>query len=83
MLDRNPNTRLGSKTDVKEILAHPFFKGVDVPGILEKKVASPYIPKEELYTFKEENIDLGDARFKSIGREDEEDQIPEDRKAYI
>lgn len=29
LLDRNAMTRLGSKNDVNEVIAHPFFAGVD------------------------------------------------------
>mmetsp|Transcript_18903 Transcript_18903/g.16745 ORF Transcript_18903/g.16745 Transcript_18903/m.16745 type:complete len:155 (-) Transcript_18903:40-504(-) len=43
LLDRNPKTRLGAKGH-KEVMEHPWFKGVDFEAILEKKVDPPYKP---------------------------------------
>ena len=29
LLDRNPVTRLGSRGGINEVIAHPFFQGID------------------------------------------------------
>ena len=46
LLDKNPETRLGSgPTDAEEIMKHPWFETVDWKGIFEKKVSAPYVPQ--------------------------------------
>ena len=37
--------RLGSKGDVKEVLGHPWFKGVDCKALEDLKVDAPYLAK--------------------------------------
>jgi hypothetical protein len=45
-LQKDKKRRLGSnrENDSEEILSHPWFKGVDVIGILEKKAEPPIKP---------------------------------------
>ena len=43
---RDKSKRLGAKSDADEILAHKFFKGVNVKKILEHKFKAPYIPQK-------------------------------------
>jgi serum/glucocorticoid-regulated kinase 2 len=38
ILCKNPKQRLGSQSDVEEILAHPWFKGLDREKMLKKEV---------------------------------------------
>jgi hypothetical protein len=45
-LNRDKSKRLGSKSDADEILAHKFFKGINVKKILECKFKAPYIPEK-------------------------------------
>lgn len=51
LLDKDPNTRLGSSMDSLEILSHPWFKEVDVSLLLAKKIPAPFLPdvKDELW----------------------------------
>ena len=53
LLMKDPNERIGRSGGVNEILAHPWFAGLDQDQVLHKKVKSPYIPevKENLYYF--------------------------------
>ena len=44
LLTRDRTKRLGAKNDSDEILAHKFFKGVNVKKILERKFKAPYLP---------------------------------------
>lgn len=44
LLDKDMDTRLGSKHDVKEVLAHPWFKELDFKKILAKEMEPPYKP---------------------------------------
>jgi len=45
LLDRNPDTRLGSgETDVEELFAHPFFCAIDREGLLDNSVPPPFVP---------------------------------------
>ncbi|XP_052097828.1 RAC-alpha serine/threonine-protein kinase-like isoform X2 [Mytilus californianus] len=44
-LKKNPHERLGgSEQDVKEIIAHPFFKTVNWQDLVEKKITPPWKP---------------------------------------
>lgn len=42
LLDKNRKKRLGSKRDIEDILAHPFFQGFDIPRLLRKEMQVPY-----------------------------------------
>jgi hypothetical protein len=35
---------MGAKDDVKEILAHPFFKDLDIEKLMKKQLVPPYLP---------------------------------------
>ena len=41
LLDKEKKTRLGSNGDVEEILAHPFFKDLNIKNLLEGKIKPP------------------------------------------
>jgi len=45
LLEKNRKKRLGSKNDIKEILAHPFFADLDMDKLLKKEIPSPYRPQ--------------------------------------
>jgi hypothetical protein len=42
LLVLDPKKRLGSKGDAKEIMKHPFFRGINFDHLREKKLAPPY-----------------------------------------
>ena len=56
LLDKNPETRLGSKGDAREVLAHPYFKDINFEKLIKKEYRSPYQPKQEALTLKEDEI---------------------------
>ena len=45
MLIKNPDKRLGSKEDIKEIEAHPFFRTLDFAKLERKEINTPFKPK--------------------------------------
>jgi hypothetical protein len=45
MLDKDRKKRLGSKGDAAEILAHPFFRSLDILKLANKELPPPFIPK--------------------------------------
>ena len=45
LLDKDKSKRLGAKDDVTEILAHPFFAGLNIEALLAKKIDPPYKPE--------------------------------------
>ena len=49
LLKRDKNERLGSKGGADEIIAHPWFKGLDWEEIKSKKAQTPYVPPLENY----------------------------------
>lgn len=44
LLNRNPNHRLGSIDDGRELRAHPFFADIDWDALREKKIPPPFKP---------------------------------------
>jgi hypothetical protein len=46
LLQRNKELRLGAKNDSDEILAHKFFKGIEINKIIKRKFKAPFIPKK-------------------------------------
>lgn len=48
LLEKNPEQRLGAgEKDSEEILAHPYFEGVNVTDFLSLKMKAPYKPQME------------------------------------
>ena len=45
LLERNPDKRLGSKTDdASDIMGHPFFRDINWSDLREKRIPPPYKP---------------------------------------
>lgn len=44
LLAKDPNQRLGRKGGQKEVLAHPWFKSLNVDTLMKKKMTAPYKP---------------------------------------
>jgi serine/threonine protein kinase len=44
LLVKDPKKRLGSETDSLEILAHPWFQGLDLNSLLAKQLRPPLVP---------------------------------------
>ena len=44
-LKKNPEERLGSKTDLAEIISHPWFTNIDTKALLAKKIEPEFKPK--------------------------------------
>jgi len=53
LLEKDKAKRLGAKSDIDEILAHPFFKSLDIEKLLAKELIPPYKPeiKDDLKFF--------------------------------
>ncbi len=48
LLDVNESTRLGSgKGGVSDIMAHPWFSGIDFKALYDKKIPAPWVPRFE------------------------------------
>ena len=45
LLEKDKSKRLGAQGRGNEVLAHPFFKGIDLNGLIQKKIPAPFIPK--------------------------------------
>ncbi len=45
LLDKNKKKRLGAQNDISEVLAHPFFAGLDIDKIVKKELRPPYKPE--------------------------------------
>ena len=44
LLDRNQSTRLGTNGDATEIMAHPFFNGINWDDLYNRRIDAPYKP---------------------------------------
>ena len=47
LLQRDKNTRLGAKNGADDILAHKFFRDINMTKILNRVFKAPYIPQNE------------------------------------
>ena len=76
LLEKDKTKRLGAKGDVDEILAHPFFKSLDIEKLLAKKLIPPYNPeiKNDLKFFDDKLTSQDDIQ---------ESVIDKDRKKFI
>jgi hypothetical protein len=55
-MDKNPDTRLGSKGGFAEVIAHPYFSGIDFEKLKRREYKSPYVPKQQVLTLHEKDI---------------------------
>mmetsp|Transcript_25807 Transcript_25807/g.39668 ORF Transcript_25807/g.39668 Transcript_25807/m.39668 type:complete len:163 (-) Transcript_25807:28-516(-) len=44
LLEKDRKQRLGAKADVDEVLSHPFFKGLDLKALAQKKIKAEFMP---------------------------------------
>lgn len=44
LLAKKKNQRIGADGGIKEILAHPFFSGLDMDALVQKKLTPTYKP---------------------------------------
>ncbi len=44
LLRKRPNERLGAGKDVDDVMAHPFFKSIDMEKLLKKEIVPEYKP---------------------------------------
>ena len=62
LLNKNKDQRLGKQGDVAEVLAHPWFKKISIPDLIDKKIKPPYIPEikgdEDTSNFDEKFMNL-------------------------
>ena len=42
---KDKTKRLGYENDAEEILAHPFFSGLDLQGLFNKTLVAPFKPE--------------------------------------
>lgn len=45
LLEKDRKQRIGSKGDSEEVLAHPFFKGIDLEKLIKKELEPPFKPE--------------------------------------
>lgn len=57
LLDKDMDERLGSKNDVDEVLAHPWFKDWDLDAILRKAIDPPFKPSMKADKYDTSNFD--------------------------
>ena len=65
LLDKDPDTRLGSKDGIKDIMSHPWMAGFDVDKLLKKELAAPYVPSVS----KSNPLDVGQFDSEFTGEE--------------
>ena len=72
LLTKDPRERLGTRGGMDEVLAHPFFSGLDFHTILSKQIISPLLILNKM---KESEIlrEIEDEERKSEDSEEEDD----------
>ena len=74
LLDKNPNTRLGSQNDADEIVNHPWFKtGIDFDKLMKKEIKAPFVPDMEKLKGKKKEAEESKEREKLIPLDKEEE----------
>jgi len=70
LLEKDKTKRLGATEDVKEVLAHPFFNGLDVEKLLRKELVPTYKPeiKDDLKFFDQKLTQLEDIQESVIDK---------------
>ena len=56
-LNKNPDERLGARDDLDEVLAHPWFAGVDIDKLYKKEITPDYVPELSPDRFDVSNFD--------------------------
>ena len=44
-MEKDPQNRMGTKSDIDEIMKHPFFSSINMDELLAKKIEAPFKPK--------------------------------------
>ena len=60
LLCKDPRLRLGSLHGIKEIMAHPWFKGYRLKDIIARKFDPPYRPPILEFNIDEEEFSKGE-----------------------
>lgn len=84
LLNKNRKKRLGATDDVKEILAHPFFKDLDINQLMQKTIKPKYMPEindGELQFFDPRLVNQGEIEM-SVVPQDRKDLIGKNKKAF-
>ena len=84
LLNKNRKRRLGAQDDVREILAHPFFKSLDIEALLKKEIKPDYMPainEGELMYF-DQRLVQQDSIEMSVIPQDRQNLIGKNKKAF-
>ena len=74
LLDKNPDTRLGSQKGIHEILNHPWMSKISATEITKKNVEAPYKP-----TLSSDPLDVSCFDQKFTGLESNDTYLPKYR----
>ncbi len=63
LLHKNPRSRLGSYSGIKEIIYHPWIGKVRMQDVLAKKLVPPFQPNPEEFNFDKDEMGPDEAEF--------------------
>ena len=77
-LTKTPQERLGTKRDIEEILAHPWFSDIDVKKLVARQIEPEFKPK-----LSEDALDISNFNKKFTNEEAVISVVPIDTKRKI
>jgi len=77
LLDKSPESRLGSCGGMDEVMKHPWLNGIDFAAIYEKKMTPPFKPH-----LSDDPLDVSNFK-KFTQKETETTFIPEELKIKV
>lgn len=87
LLDKNQKTRLGSKGDIDEIMAHPFFSDMSVEKLYKHEVRVSVMNKQIVPTYvpvlSEDKYDVTNFDKKFTDEDPKDSMIPESKLKMI
>ena len=57
LLEKDPINRLGCKTDIEEVISHPFFSSLNIHDLIARTAEAPFKPKLSTDIFDVSNFD--------------------------
>jgi serine/threonine protein kinase len=70
LLDKDPKTRLGSKTDADEVVNHAWFRDLDWEGLMNKTIDLPFKPDMDKIKNKKVEESLNEKKMAQSSNDD-------------
>jgi serum/glucocorticoid-regulated kinase 2 len=76
LLHKNPRSRLGSYSGIKEILYHPWIGKVHMAEVLAKRMDPPFLPSPEEFNFDKDEMGSDEQEFTAALLAEQKKAVP-------